>query len=50
MAWMKSEAEKLAEAKLDPDRNAKASRGLTAKQIVAAQCKASDAKNKRRGR
>jgi hypothetical protein len=46
----RSDAEKLASAKLDPDSNATAARGLTAAQIVARQCKASDAKNKRRGK
>lgn len=46
----KSEDEKWAEAKTDPSRNAKSGSGLTAAQIVARQCKASDAKNKRRGR
>lgn len=49
MFGRKSEAEKLADAKLDPSRNAKAARGLTAAQIVARQTKASDARNKRRG-
>jgi hypothetical protein len=48
--FRKSEAEKLAEAKLDATRNAKAARGLTPAQIVARQCKAADAKNKRRGK
>ena len=46
----KSNEEKWAEAKLDSNRNAKAGRGLTAAQIVARQCKLSDAKNNRRGR
>jgi len=42
----KSDTEKVAEAKL----NGQSAKPLTAKQIVALQCKASDAKNKRRGR
>jgi hypothetical protein len=46
----KSEDEKWAETKTDPSRNARAGSGLTAAQIVARQCKASDAKNKRRGK
>lgn len=48
--FRKSEAEKWAAAKLDPQRNTKAGRGMTAAQIVAAQTKHSDAKNKRRGK
>lgn len=46
--FRKSEKEKWAAAKLDPSRNAKAGQGMTAAQIVAAQTKHSDAKNKRR--
>lgn len=46
--FRKSEAEKWAEAKLDPGRNARAGRGLTADQIVARQAKASRERNKRR--
>jgi len=49
--FRKSEAEKWAEAKLDPNRNARAQHGkLTADQIVARQTKATDATNKRRGK
>lgn len=48
--FRKSEAEKWAKVKLNPEQNAKAGRGMTAAQIVAAQTKHSDAKNKRRGK
>lgn len=50
MGWFKSDAEKWAEAKLDPARNMKAARGLTPKQQVGRQAKASKETNKRRGR
>ena len=43
--YRKSDTEKAVEAKLSTS-----AKGLTAKQIVALQCKASNAKNKRRGR
>jgi hypothetical protein len=50
MGFRKTEAEKIANVRLDPEQNATAGRGLTTTQIVARQCKASDEKNKRRSR
>lgn len=48
--FRKSEAEKLAEVRLNPQQNATAARGLTTAQIVARQCKANNEKNKRRSK
>lgn len=49
MGIFKSSAEKWAEAKLDPERNARMKHGkVTPAQQVARQTKASDEKNKRR--
>lgn len=49
MGWFKSEAEKWAEAKLDPARNARLGHGkVSANQLRDRQIKAADAKNARK--